>query len=537
MDIDDYKKYEPIAGKWYFVKKLGSGAYGTVFEVERRDFANMKAALKIISIPASDQEIESYREENYDLDEKSITSYFYGFVESFQHEIQLMMQLAGHSNIVSYMNDEIIRHDGEIGWDILIRMELLTPINRHFKNSSPSEKDVIKLGIDMCKALEVCRKYNIIHRDIKPSNIFISDIGDYKLGDFGVARTLEKTSGLLSKKGTVTYMAPEVYKGQAYDASVDIYSLGIVMYRLMNNNLEPFRTDRTFADAENANFKRMIGEELCAPSNASRELSDIILKACSYEASKRYSSPKEMMKELEDILYGVISTNNTNNSIDVDSNNVILQEINDANILAEEKEATVSIFSTSKDSYIPVQDGPSEKQHEIKSKTHIQEEAEKTIGIFDAQVENNEGGENAYTVQPLEALNPNNGIESSRNQYDQRSVTERVSALRASGYKMRSLEEMQSDSIKVESVESMVTNIDEMYDDNNLETIVSELSKSYKMRTLDDIGSDTKISKDTTKSLPNRNQTISPTKHDSGKEESAPYGGYRMRSLEDMEKN
>ena len=119
----------------------------------------------------------------------------------------------------------MVEHTEGIGWDILIRMELLTPLIDHIHKEKLSRKDVIKLGIDLCKALELCQKYNIVHRDIKPENIFISDNGDYKLGDFGIARTLEKTTGALSKKGTYVYMAPEIYRDEEYGSNVDIYSL------------------------------------------------------------------------------------------------------------------------------------------------------------------------------------------------------------------------------------------------------------------------------------------------------------------------
>jgi len=278
MDISYYKQFEPIDGKWYITKRLGSGSFGTVFEVERKDYGSMKSALKVITIPSSQSEIDTFRSENYDLDEKSITSYFYGFVEEFIKEFQLMAEMRGHSNIVSYEDHDIKEHKDGIGWDIFIRMELLTPLNDYYAQNPPVQEDIIKLGIDICKALEVCYKNKIIHRDIKPSNIFMSKTGDYKLGDFGVARTLEKTSSGLSKKGTYTYMAPEVYKGEPYGVNVDIYSLGIVMYRLLNNNLEPFRTDRTFSNGEEALVKRLKGEQMPAPANADGKLAEAILK-------------------------------------------------------------------------------------------------------------------------------------------------------------------------------------------------------------------------------------------------------------------
>ena len=66
VDINYYKKFEPIDGKWYINKELGSGAFGTVFEVQRKDFPDMKSALKVISIPTSQNEVDSYREENFE---------------------------------------------------------------------------------------------------------------------------------------------------------------------------------------------------------------------------------------------------------------------------------------------------------------------------------------------------------------------------------------------------------------------------------------------------------------------------------------
>lgn len=114
MDISYYKKYEPIDGKWYITKELGSGSLGKVFEVERKDFGNMKSAMKIISVPSSESEIHSFRSENYDMDDKSVTSYFYGFVEEFIKEFQIMLQLKGHSDIVTEMDEQVLENASQI---------------------------------------------------------------------------------------------------------------------------------------------------------------------------------------------------------------------------------------------------------------------------------------------------------------------------------------------------------------------------------------------------------------------------------------
>ena len=122
MNINDYKKYEPFWGKWYLSKELGRGAYGSVYEAETRDFGNMKSALKIVSIPSSPAEVDSYRAEHIGADEKSVSSYFYGIVEDFLKEIRIMSQLKGKSNIVSIEDYEVIQHKENICCDIYINI-------------------------------------------------------------------------------------------------------------------------------------------------------------------------------------------------------------------------------------------------------------------------------------------------------------------------------------------------------------------------------------------------------------------------------
>ncbi|MGN0962766.1 MAG: protein kinase, partial [Clostridia bacterium] len=140
----------------------------------------------------------------------------------------------------------------------------------YFHGEGLKRQDLIKLGIDMCRALELCRKKEIIHRDIKPENIFISEDGNFKLGDFGVAANADKTLGGLSKKGTYSFMAPEVYKADPYGPTVDIYSLGIVLYRLLNNLNEPFLVDNSEIDDYAKAFEwRMKGEQLPPPASDS----------------------------------------------------------------------------------------------------------------------------------------------------------------------------------------------------------------------------------------------------------------------------
>lgn len=331
MDVNYYKQYEPIFGAWKIKEKLGEGNFGAVYEIEREDFGTTyKAALKTITIPKNQAELESILDDG--MDATSAEEYLQQFVEKIVSEFVLMSKLKGNSHIVSYEDHQVIKHKNGIGWDILIRMELLTPMMSYMKTNSITRRDVIKLGIDMCRALELCQKYNIIHRDIKPENIFISDSGDFKLGDFGIAKEVEKTQSGLTKTGTQTYMAPEVYKGQPYGSSVDMYSLGVVLYRLLNHNRAPFMPQYpnpiSYSDRERALIMRMGGHKFPSPSGVEEgcRLAEIAMRACSFNPDDRYSSPTQMREDLEAILYtegeGILMFP-TGDSLDIKSVNYV----------------------------------------------------------------------------------------------------------------------------------------------------------------------------------------------------------------------
>ena len=305
-----FKEGDVVLGKWTLTRKVGEGSFGKVFEAHRQDYGTTyKSAIKIITIPRNKSEITSAKAEG--MSEKDLTSYYNGVIGKLVKEFELMSRLKGTANIVSYEDHSVEAHEGELGWDIFIRMEYLTPLIDYMAENNLSRRDVVNLGIDICKALELCQKYNIIHRDIKPENIFISENGDYKLGDFGIARTFKENNSqregsLTSQIGTHSYMAPEMYVSKHYDSTVDIYALGIVLYRLLNNNRGPFLPAYpamiTENDRELAFVKRIRGAEISKPARDRGRLAEIALRACSPDPKNRYSSPIQMRQELESIL-------------------------------------------------------------------------------------------------------------------------------------------------------------------------------------------------------------------------------------------
>lgn len=286
---------------------LGKGSFGVVYKAVRRDHGvESYAAIKVISIPSDSSEVDSLRSEGLDMN--ATRTYLQGVVNDFVSEIQLMESLKGVQNIVSVEDYKVVEKTGEIGWDIYIRMELLTSFNTYICDKKLSEEEIIKLGCDICTALEICARRNIIHRDIKPENIFINDFGYFKLGDFGIARKMENITGGLSQKGTFNYMAPEVANSSEYDARVDTYSLGIVLYRLLNGNRLPFLdTEKQLLnpnERRNAIDRRLRGEELPAPCDASPAMANLILRACAYDPNMRFASATEMKQALMSVANG-----------------------------------------------------------------------------------------------------------------------------------------------------------------------------------------------------------------------------------------
>ena len=125
-------------------KPLGKGSYGVVYKAVRRDnYVESYAAIKKISIPSDPAEIDSLRSEGLDMD--ATRTYLEGIVNDFINEIKIMESLKGVQNIVSVEDYKVVEKTEDLGWDIYIRMELLTPFHNYICDKQLSEAEVIKL--------------------------------------------------------------------------------------------------------------------------------------------------------------------------------------------------------------------------------------------------------------------------------------------------------------------------------------------------------------------------------------------------------
>ena len=294
--------------KWHTQELIGKGAFGEVYKVKREELGEtFYSAVKVIRIPRDTEEIKELMDEGHTS--QSIRYYYESIAKGLMNEIKVLEILKSAGNVVNIEEFEVHERRDSVGWDAYIRMELLKNLNEYRRGHKMEVRETAKMGMDICHALVCCEQSRIIHRDIKPSNIFVDAYGNFKLGDFGIARQMEKTRSTLSQKGTEMYMAPEVRFGDGQSSyNVDIYSLGLVMYRLLNKNRMPFEPlDAeliSYQDKEAALMSRLRGEILPLPAEAPEELGRIILKACEADKNKRYQSASQMDEDLDRWLRG-----------------------------------------------------------------------------------------------------------------------------------------------------------------------------------------------------------------------------------------
>ena len=288
--------------EWELTEQLGIGQYGVVWRARKQGFAGDSfAAIKIVTI-GNERNENGFTAEQTD-------AYYASIAHNYAREIKMMESVKGYSNIVNIEDYTVCKNTGGKPWHVLIRMELLTPLHEYMENREITDEEVIRIGSDLCRALEVCATKKIVHRDIKPANVFVNDGGVFKLGDFGVARQiLDVTSQ--TRTGTPDFMAPEVYNGSLHETDLeraqcaDIYSLGMLLYWIANGRRMPFVKQGGLITADeitDAFTRKMSGEKLPDPTKVSGSLSKVILKACAFSASERYRSAGEFRKALESI--------------------------------------------------------------------------------------------------------------------------------------------------------------------------------------------------------------------------------------------
>ena len=316
--IELNEEYRDFFGKYCFVTNydrlvpLGSGSSGRVYEgIDLNDW-NKRYAIKVIGFDEERSDYDSFVE-SVKCQRMLCDNNVAGVVRIYDSfEAYILVKEDG--SILDAFKDEVIKEsyvDKYILRLQFIVMEKLEPVistdgygNYRIKPkkllNNPDE--IIKLGHDIGDALREAHHMNILHRDVKLENIFYSPKENrYKLGDFNTAKETEHgaASTIVYTKG---YVAPEVLNcDEIYNDKADMYSLGVVMYVLLN--------DLKFPDSDgyHVNAGKQYVKGYVFPSLKEKDiLLDIFIQImCRYDAEKRFASMDQVLHYFDNLLYGL----------------------------------------------------------------------------------------------------------------------------------------------------------------------------------------------------------------------------------------
>ncbi len=295
---DRLKSYEPLWENWYKDSYIGGGNFGKVYKL-KQDFLGVVtySAVKIISISLENEMVSKERKQAY-IDEKK------RFVAE---EIKNMYKLKGRSNLVhclAHAIRDVYDDNGEVaGFDVLIRMELYKSLPDHLKrNGVMDDLSIEKLSYQIGMALNSMHEINMLHRDIKPDNIYLDEKNVFYLGDFGVSKQMDSSS-YSTLAGTQPFIAPEVWQvtksNKNYSKTADIYSYGITLYYLLNENRLPLVTpESNLNQIEQAVVDRLAGKPFPPPKNGSPKLKAVVMKCCEYRPENRFQNMADVLSAL-----------------------------------------------------------------------------------------------------------------------------------------------------------------------------------------------------------------------------------------------
>jgi serine/threonine protein kinase len=270
------------------INNIGNGSFGSVFKCIN-NIDQQSYALKIIKLTPDKYET-ILREVRLmaTFDHPNIIKYYCSWID--YNKIDLIENSSESESDTSINNNQIIQIDYLENYYLYIQMELCKQSLSNYLEITPFDYNSrLIIFKDIVNGLNYLHTNNIIHRDLKPSNILFDTHGNIKISDFGMSIKQSANDTSISKGsdlfGTYLYSAPESLEDNEYSKFSDIYSLGIILYELLNNfstvmekNIEitNLRNHSKYSDKCSKTESHFISKLICKiPEN--RMLTDDIL--------------------------------------------------------------------------------------------------------------------------------------------------------------------------------------------------------------------------------------------------------------------
>lgn len=246
--------------------------------------SNERYIVKIISIPASQTQLDALLLTGAYPDADSALQYFGELAKDIEAEVQSIQQLSRIEGFHSFDGCQVVPMENGCGYQVYLLSTYRRTLEKHFSKEAMTHLSAVNLGLDLCAALSVCRKTRLLYTDLKPSNIYVTDGREFRIGDLGFVRLDALAYASLPNKYRSAYTAPELEDAfSTLNATVDIYAVGLILYQAYNNGQLPIRDkDGSVAPPEFADY----------------EMAEIILKACAADPSKRWQDPVQLGQAL-----------------------------------------------------------------------------------------------------------------------------------------------------------------------------------------------------------------------------------------------
>ena len=252
-----------------------------------RENSDEKYIVKIISVPASQSQLDALLLTGAYKDAAAAMEYFKELSDGIVKEAETLSRLSKLEGFVPYSDWQIVPMDhNDLGYDVYLMSPYRLTLDKFMRKNLLTHLNAVNLGLDLCAALAICRNAGHLYVDLKPSNIFVSEDKEFRIGDLGFVsmNSLKYTS--LPSKYRSAYTAPEALDDlSTVHPTTDIYAAGLILYQVYNNGVLPFNG---YASAE----------AFPAPVNADYEIAEIILKACAPNPADRWQDPMEMGQAL-----------------------------------------------------------------------------------------------------------------------------------------------------------------------------------------------------------------------------------------------